>query len=80
VEILVSDLEMPEKSGFELVEAIRKREAGAGRSLPALALSAYDSTDDRSRALAAGFSEHLRKPARPDDLLKAILRIGSSRV
>lgn len=75
IDVLVSDLEMPGKSGFELIEALRRSESGTGRHLPALALSAYVAAADKNKALAAGFSDHLGKPARPDELVEVLERL-----
>src|SRR6185503_12995583 len=53
--VLVSDLEMPGESGYELVEKVRALAAGQGGLTPAVALTAFTRPDDRVRALMAGF-------------------------
>jgi CheY-like chemotaxis protein len=65
--VLVSDLGMPVRDGFELIREVR----GLGYSfqeLPAVALTAFARTDDRRRALLAGFQVHLAKPVDPKEL------------
>ncbi|MCA1643726.1 MAG: response regulator [Acidobacteria bacterium] len=57
---LVSDIGMPREDGYSLIKKVRK--SGAGSRVPAVALTAYASGEDRERALAAGFQEHLVKP------------------
>lgn len=61
IDVLVSDLGMPELDGYDLIQAIRARGLGPDR-LPAIALSGYASTEDRARAIASGFQRHLAKP------------------
>jgi hypothetical protein len=47
-----------------------------GRRLPALALTAYGRSDDRIRALAAGFNLHMGKPVSPAELVLAVASLG----
>jgi PAS domain S-box-containing protein len=56
---LISDLAMPATDGFEFIRRLR----ASGRSLPAVALTAYGGTPERQAALRAGFDAHLVKPA-----------------
>jgi len=64
---VVSDVGLPERDGYSFAREIRANEA-AGTHLPLLALTAYASTEDRERALAAGFDAHLVKPLEAEDL------------
>jgi PAS domain S-box-containing protein len=66
--MLIADLDMPEENGFTLLRRARTLASARGRSLPAVALTAYGSADDRRRILAAGFNLHLAKPVDPEDL------------
>ncbi len=75
-DVLVSDLAMPEQDGYDLLRALRRRDPAQGGQLPALALSAFASPDDQTRALAAGFQAHLGKPLRVDALLHAIAALA----
>ena len=67
-DMLIADLDMPEENGFTLLRRARALAGERGRSLPAVALTAYGSADDRRRILAAGFNLHLAKPVDPEDL------------
>lgn len=73
-DLLVSDIGMPGRDGYELIRELRRRE-GAGRRLPAIALTAFSRDADRAAALAAGFDVHLGKPLRPQLLLAQIQRL-----
>lgn len=71
---LVSDIGLPGRDGYDLIALVRKMEADAGRSrLPAVALTAFARPQDRERALAAGFDQHLGKPLQPHLLLKVLV-------
>jgi PAS domain S-box-containing protein len=62
--ILVTDLEMPDEDGYALLKRVR----AAGFRLPAIAVTAHSSADDRLRALTAGFSQHVSKPVDAGEL------------
>ena len=74
--VLVSDIGMPDVDGFELMRRVRRRGAQNGGNLPALALTAFARTEDRDRALAAGFQMHLRKPMEPAQLVAAVAQLA----
>jgi PAS domain S-box-containing protein len=73
--LIVSDLGMPQMDGYELIRRIRALPAAMGASAPAIALTAYASAQDRSRALAAGYDLHLPKPFTPADLIAVCSRL-----
>ncbi len=56
-DLLISDIGLPDRSGYELMKELQKR-----RRMPGIALSGFGMENDVSRARAAGFSEHLTKP------------------
>jgi PAS domain S-box-containing protein len=68
---VVTDLGMPGMDGFELLAAIRASPEPSVRILPVAALTAYARSEDRTRALRAGFALHLAKPIDPAELLAA---------
>jgi hypothetical protein len=74
-DVLVSDLEMPGQSGYELIQQVRALPLGEGGLTPAVALTAYAGSEDRIRVLAAGFQEHVAKPALPEELAAAIAAV-----
>jgi PAS domain S-box-containing protein len=72
VDVIVSDIALVgEADGCELMRTVRTRSGPLGR-VPAVAVSAHASRDDRMRALDAGYELHLAKPLEPADLIKAV--------
>jgi signal transduction histidine kinase/DNA-binding response OmpR family regulator len=71
-DLLISDLAMPEEDGFTLLKKLRKLRSKRAKQIPAVALSAYASDEDRSIALAQGFQMHLPKPIEPDNFVSSI--------
>jgi CheY-like chemotaxis protein len=70
--VLISDIGVPGEDGYSLIRKIRLRPAELGGKMPAAALTAYARTEDRIRALAAGFQTHLAKPVDPAELVATI--------
>jgi PAS domain S-box-containing protein len=75
-DVIVSDIGMPGGDGFELLKRVRALDRSRGGAVPALALTAYASEVDRERALAAGFHQHLAKPADPQELIASIAALA----
>jgi len=71
VNIVISDVGMPDFDGYQLIQKVRTLNTEA-RNLPAIALTAYARNDDRQRALLAGFQMHLSKPVEPRELIAGI--------
>ena len=71
-DILVSDIGMPAEDGYTLIQKLRKQRLKLAREIPAIALTAYATDDDRTRALSAGFQFHVAKPIEPETLVKSI--------
>jgi PAS domain S-box-containing protein len=71
-DLLISDLGMPEVDGFELLSWVRALPRDRGGLLPAVALTAFARSEDRLRALEAGFSSHISKPVEPNELIEAV--------
>ena len=69
---LILDIAMPEEDGYAVLQKVRKLEAELGiakpERIPAIALTAYGRSEDRLRALAAGFRMHVAKPVEPLEL------------
>lgn len=74
--VLISDLGMPDQDGYELIRAIRALPAECGRNLPALALSAFARSEDRRRAVLAGFQTHVAKPVEPAELVAVVASLS----
>lgn len=67
-DVLVSDVGMPDEDGYSLIRKVRALEI----DIPAVALTAFTRAQDRMRALAAGFQNHVSKPVEPDELATVI--------
>ena len=74
-ELLVCDIAMPDEDGYTLLGRIRGLGHSHGGDVPALALTALASEDDRRRALEAGFQIHLAKPIDFDRLVVALANL-----
>jgi signal transduction histidine kinase/ActR/RegA family two-component response regulator len=74
-DVIVSDLAMPVEDGYALVRAVRAR-GDAARALPVVALTAHARDEDRRRALAAGFQEHVPKPIEPARLIAVVAALA----
>ena len=74
--VLVADLGMPHVDGFQLIEQVRRHRNPVVRRVPAAALTAYARSDDRVRALRAGFQIHLAKPIDPAELVTTIAALA----
>jgi PAS domain S-box-containing protein len=70
--VIVTDLSMPDEDGYSLLRRVREWEREHGVHIPAIALTAYGRSEDRTRALTAGFQMHVAKPVEPDELAVAI--------
>jgi PAS domain S-box-containing protein len=75
-DLIVMDVQMPILDGLETTARIRQREAGAGRHIPIIGLTAHAMKGDREHGLAAGMDEYLTKPLQLDDLAHAIERLA----
>jgi PAS domain S-box-containing protein len=74
--ILVSDIGMPDLDGYAFIKKLRKLGAEQGANIPAVALTAYARSDDRLRALAAGFQMHVPKPVGGAELITVIASLA----
>jgi len=71
-DVLLSDIEMPDENGYALIGRVRALAPEDGGAVPAAAMTAHGSREDRDRALAAGFQRHLPKPFQPADLFALV--------
>jgi signal transduction histidine kinase/ActR/RegA family two-component response regulator len=77
---VLMDVQMPEMTGLEAAEAIRRSEAGSGRHVPIVALTAHAMKGDRERCIASGMDTYLSKPIRSAELTGILNEIaGDSR-
>lgn len=73
--VLVSDIGMPGEDGYVLIRKIRALHPEQGGKIPAIALTAYARTEDRDRAILAGFQLHIPKPVNPAELATMIFNL-----
>lgn len=77
-DVLVSDIGLPVESGYDLIRKVRALTSEI-KEVPAIALTAFASENDRRTSLSAGFQAHLAKPIEPADLLKTITLVINGR-
>lgn len=75
-DVLISDIGMPDRDGYMLMQQVRALPAEQGGKIAAIALTAYVRDFDQQRALQAGFQSHLSKPVEPEALLQALFRLS----
>jgi CheY-like chemotaxis protein len=73
IDVVVSDIELPDGDGYALLRQVRSRE-GCAR-LPAIAVSGYSQDQWRSRATASGFNRFAVKPFPIESLIAAIVSL-----
>lgn len=73
--VVVSDIGMPAHDGYELIA--RLRALPRGQKVPAIALTALARTEDRTRALRAGFQVHVAKPVDFTELVAVVQNLAS---
>jgi CheY-like chemotaxis protein len=71
VDLIVSDIGMPDENGYTLIRRIRNMPEPIGK-IPAVALTAFGRSEDRISALEAGFQMHVPKPVEPAELMMVI--------
>jgi PAS domain S-box-containing protein len=71
-DLLISDIGMADTDGYNLIKQVRKHEGEKGEHIPAIALTAYARTQDRIRALAAGYNTHVAKPVEIKELVTVV--------
>jgi PAS domain S-box-containing protein len=75
--VLVADIGMPRMSGFDLIGHIRQSSRPEVRAVRAAALTAYARSEERAKAIAAGFNLHLTKPIDPAELMTAMASLAA---
>ena len=74
-DVLISDIGLPEEDGYSLIKKVRE----ADGQVPAIALTAYASPEDRTRVLDAGFQMHIAKPVEPENLVAIVADLAGRR-
>jgi DNA-binding response OmpR family regulator len=79
--VLLADIGLPGMSGYALMRRIRSLAVEDGGQVPAAAITAHTSPEDRIAAIDAGFWDHVPKPVDLRLLLAVVLnlvRVGAS--
>ncbi|MEM8510774.1 signal transduction histidine kinase/ActR/RegA family two-component response regulator [Massilia sp. MP_M2] len=72
-DVVLCDIGLPKMTGYDLVRTLR---ATLAQATPfCVAISGYGQPEDRARALASGFDEHLLKPINIDNLLQLVASV-----
>jgi CheY-like chemotaxis protein len=79
-DVLLSDLVLTGDDGLSLIRDLRRFDQESGRATPACALTALARTEDRKRALSAGYQVHVAKPAAASEIIKTVEWLTRARV
>lgn len=74
-DVLISDIGMPNKNGYQFIREVRELPAEGGGKIPAIALTAFARPEDRISAMNAGFQDYLTKPVEAWNLIATICRL-----
>ncbi|HEV8379266.1 MAG TPA: ATP-binding protein [Tepidisphaeraceae bacterium] len=75
-DVLISDIGMPGMDGYSMMRELRALPAEKGGQTPAVALTAFARSEDRRRAMLAGFDMHVSKPVEPGELVAVVARMA----
>jgi PAS domain S-box-containing protein len=79
-DVLVCDIGMRGEDGYSLIRRLRVLEESQESALPAVALTAYARSEDRTKAIRSGFQNHLAKPVEPAELLAVVSSLVGRKV
>jgi PAS domain S-box-containing protein len=74
--VLVSDIGMPVVDGYEFLRQVRQLKPENGGRIPAIALTAFARSEDRTRALMSGYQVHVAKPVEPAELVATVASVA----
>lgn len=77
-DVVVSDVGMPQESGYDLIRQLRALPRERGGTTPAIAFTGYSRPEDRERALGAGYQDVVPKPVDLERLLRSIARLSAA--
>ncbi len=75
-DVIMSDIGMPEKDGYTFIREVRQLPAAEGGRTPAVALTAFARSEDRTQAMLAGYQVHIAKPIEPRELVATIASLS----
>ncbi|HYE20623.1 MAG TPA: ATP-binding protein [Tepidisphaeraceae bacterium] len=76
-DMIVSDIGMPDEDGYAFIRQVRALPPDAGGRTPAAALTAFARSEDRTRALRAGYQSHVSKPVEPTELTAVVASLAA---
>ena len=79
-DVIVSDIGMPDKDGYQFMRDVRGLSSSEGGRIPAIALTAFARSEDRTRAMLAGYQVHVSKPIEPQELIATVKSLADNRV
>ncbi len=74
IDMVLMDLKMPEMSGFEVTQLIRKSKIESVKQIPVIAVSADFTAQDREKCLQHKINDFILKPYSPDELLTKLVK------
>jgi len=78
-DVVIADIGMRDEDGYTFIEGLRRTERQEDLPrIPAVAVTAFARIEDRERALAAGFDDHLPKPLDPERLMRVLVQLIES--
>ncbi|MEJ7598719.1 MAG: ATP-binding protein [Kofleriaceae bacterium] len=79
-DVIVSDIGMPDKDGYQFMRDVRGLSSSEGGRIPAIALTAFARSEDRTRAMLAGYQVHVSKPIEPQELIATVKSLADNRL
>jgi CheY-like chemotaxis protein len=76
-QLAVIDIGLPDMDGYEVARRLRK---ALGSNIVLVALTGYNTPEDRQEAYQAGFDAHLVKPADPGALERILSAAGIRKI
>ncbi|UKO96187.1 response regulator [Nostoc sp. UHCC 0870] len=75
VDLVISDINMPEKDGYWLIQKVRTLTPPHKREIPAIAFTGNAKDQADQKALESGFQTYLQKPSTLDKLVTEIAKL-----
>lgn len=77
-DVLLADIGMPQRDGYELIREIRRGRAQPNTRIPAAAVTAFARSEDRTRALLSGYQSYVSKPFEPAELVAVVASLSEN--
>ncbi len=75
-DVILSDIGMPDEDGYDFIKRVRMLPDDQGGRTPSAALTAFARSEDRTRALRAGYQSHVAKPVEPSELITVVASLA----